>query len=256
MGNLGFGIAAAAPREIAAHLALELERSGFATFWVNDTPGADGLEVLARVASVTTRIRLGVGVIPIDRRSPTEIAETIHRLDLPADRLAVGLGSGSLKATSVEAVRAAVLELKRQSPGSIAVGALGPRMVEMGARESDLVLLNWLTPAYARVSAGIIREVSASKCQAVAYVRVAIGSGAQQLVSEARRYASFPQYARHFRRMGSDPLGTCVFGESAVIQAGLKSFREVVDETVVRAITGEESLSAYVDVLRAAELAF
>ncbi len=43
----GFGITAAVPHEIAAELAVEVERLGYTSFWVNDMGQAEGLASLA-----------------------------------------------------------------------------------------------------------------------------------------------------------------------------------------------------------------
>jgi hypothetical protein len=53
--------------------------------------------------------------------------------------------------------------------------------------------------------------------------------------------------------MGTPAEATAVIGETAAeIQTGLASFGGELDETVVRAITGEESVDAYMALLEAA----
>ena len=44
-------------------LAPLIEQAGFRGLWLNDTAGGDALEGLAAAASVTSTLRLGVGVI-------------------------------------------------------------------------------------------------------------------------------------------------------------------------------------------------
>ena len=66
--------------------------AGRDSFWVNDTPGADSLERLAAAACVTSRIRLGTGVIPLDRRPAGEIIARVRELALPTERLILGVG--------------------------------------------------------------------------------------------------------------------------------------------------------------------
>jgi len=46
----GFGVAGALDHEIIKELAPAAERSGFATFWANDTPNGDGLASLRAAA--------------------------------------------------------------------------------------------------------------------------------------------------------------------------------------------------------------
>ncbi|HYI14380.1 MAG TPA: LLM class flavin-dependent oxidoreductase, partial [Thermomicrobiales bacterium] len=79
----GFGVAAAVSHNVIQEVAREAERLGYSSFWCNDTPGNDGLAGLAAAAAVTERIKLGVGVIPLDRRPPEIIARDLEALDVP-----------------------------------------------------------------------------------------------------------------------------------------------------------------------------
>ncbi|MFT4041318.1 MAG: LLM class flavin-dependent oxidoreductase, partial [Thermomicrobiales bacterium] len=94
LGARGFGVAGALPAEIVMLLASAAEAGGYRTFWVNDTPQGDGLAKLKAAAGVTSTIRLGVGVIPLDRQSAGVIAQRVMELGLPQDRLSLGIGSG------------------------------------------------------------------------------------------------------------------------------------------------------------------
>lgn len=254
MTRRGFGIAAATLASLIAPLAAAAEANGYSTFWVNDTPGSDGFEALRLAAEVTSAIRLGVGVIPIDRRSPDSIVEAIDAMQLPKDRLIVGVGAGGELYGSLDNVRNAVDVIRRDAGVPVAVGALGPRMVAMAAREADAVLLNWLTPRQARLSTQEVRQRQGEgrHCEVVAYVRVALPEGFEQLAGEGDRYASFPAYARHFSRMQAQPLATCAHGTRDKIQRGLLAFDAEVDETVVRAISDRETLDAYLGILKTA----
>ena len=252
MAKRGFGIAAATLSSLVAPLAAAAEANGYHSFWVNDTPGSDGFEALRRAADVTSTIRLGVGVIPIDRRPPDEIVKAIEDAKLPKDRLIVGVGAGAELYGSLDNVRAAVQTIRSDAGVPVAVGALGPRMVAMSAKEADAVLLNWLTPRQARLSTQEIRsrQGEGRHCEVIAYVRVALPEGFEQLAGEGDRYASFPQYARHFARMQAQPLQTCAYGNREKIQQGLTAFDKEVDETVVRAVSDRETLDAYMGILK------
>lgn len=254
MAKRGFGVASAILSSLIGPLAAAAEQNGYDTFWVNDTPGADGFDALLRAAAETEHIRLGVGVIPIDRRSGKEIAQSIERSKLPKDRLIVGIGAGGELYGSLANVRAA-LEVIRQAAGvPVAVGALGPKMVAMAAETADAVLLNWLTPRQAEFSVQDVRDRQHGDrlCEVIAYVRVALPEGFEQLSGEGDRYASFPAYARHFARMEADPLQTCAYGTKEKIQSELAAFDQWVDETVVRAVSEQETLEAYLGILMAA----
>jgi alkanesulfonate monooxygenase SsuD/methylene tetrahydromethanopterin reductase-like flavin-dependent oxidoreductase (luciferase family) len=248
----GFGIAAAVPQELIAPLAKAAEESGYSTFWVNDTPGADGIQALRRAGEETSSIRLGVGVIPLDRRTPDEIAARIVELELPVDRLMIGLGSGGAHSGSLDLVERGIVEVRDLTGCSVAVGALGMKMIELAARLADGVILNWLTPDWASRSAALAKGSQVGhRPEVIGYVRTALTESRPKLKAEGERYASFPSYARHFARMGVDAIDTCVMGSAEEIGAGLRSFDAELDETVVRAIVAKDSLESYMAVLNA-----
>lgn len=245
----GFGVAGAVPADSISALARRAEELGYATFWTNDTPSGDGLAGLAAAARVTTSIRLGVGVIPIDRKPGPVIAAQIEELGLPVDRLIVGIGSGGLTTGALNAVGEGIEQLHAAGGIRVAVGALGPRMVNLGAREADAVLLNWLTPAQATASAREIRALGSA--EVIGYVRVALPEGEGRLREEAGRYASYPAYAAHFDRMGVTAFETCLCGAPSLLRSGFPAWEAPMDEVVVRAIAGEESTESYLRVLEA-----
>jgi alkanesulfonate monooxygenase SsuD/methylene tetrahydromethanopterin reductase-like flavin-dependent oxidoreductase (luciferase family) len=255
MAKRAFGIAAATLSSLVAPLAKAAEANGYSTFWVNDTPGSDGFEALKRAAEVTESIRLGVGVIPIDRRPADTIVKAIDQMKLPVDRLLVGIGAGSELYGSLDNVRDAVRTIRAEAGVPVAVGALGPKMVALSAKEADAVLLNWLTPRQAKLSTQEVRSRQGEDhhCEVIAYVRVALPEGFEQLAGEGDRYASFPQYARHFARMQAQPLQTCAYGTKEKIQHSLAAFDHEVEETVVRAVSERETLDAYMGILKSAK---
>lgn len=255
MARRGFGIAGALDHGIVSHLASAAERKGWDAFWANDTPGGEGLASLAAAARATERIDLGVGVIAVDRISPTQIAGRLRELDLPLDRVIVGIGSGGVRKGSIALMRAAVAELRELAPVRIYIGALGPAMCRLSGEVADGVLLNWLTPEQAQASGEEIRAVASEVGRPVpeiaAYVRVAQASGRARLAIEADRYTSFPQYGAHFARMGVPAIETTVSGTDSEIQSGLAAFEGKVDEVILRAIVADETLDAYLALLDA-----
>ena len=256
-GARGFGVAGALAHDIVRDVARAAEIAGYRTFWVNDTPGGDGLAALAAAAAVTSSIRLGVGVIPLDRQPAERIAVRIDELALPVERLTVGIGAGRAVG-GLDRVRAGVVALRALTPAAIVVGALGPKMCRVAGEAADGVLLNWLAPAVVPASAAEVEQAAAAagrpRPRIDAYVRTALGNAAiARLREEADRYAGFPAYAAHFGRLGADPMETAVAAASPdELQRGLASFDAVLDETIVRAVTAEETLSAYIVLLEAA----
>lgn len=252
----GFGVAAAVDHEIMKAVAKAAEDAGFSSFWVNDTPGNDGLAGLAAAASVTNSIKLGVGVIPLDRRPADTIAADVKRLDLPQDRLLLGIGSSSRKG-GLDKVRDGANELHDLLACKVIVAALGPKMCSMAGEVGDGVLFNWLLPAYVAGSRERVESAANAagrpKPEIMAYVRAAIMPEAEErLNQEAARYTGIPNYAAHFERQGVDAAHTAVRGTTATsLQSRIEPYEDVLDETVIRAITAEDSLEKIMDLLQA-----
>jgi alkanesulfonate monooxygenase SsuD/methylene tetrahydromethanopterin reductase-like flavin-dependent oxidoreductase (luciferase family) len=169
----------------------------------------------------------------------------------------LGIGSGGAPG-GLARVRAGAKSLTDQLAARVVIGALGPMMCALAGEAGDGVLLNWLTAEYVAPSAALCEAAAAAAGQPepliYGYVRTAYGPGSRDIfTAEARRYASFPAYAANFARMGSPAEATVVTGDSRdEIQAGLARFTSELDETVVRAIPGEESVAAYLALLEAA----
>jgi len=256
-GWRGFGVAGALPHDIIRALAAAAEGAGYHTFWVNDTPQGDGLASLRAAAEVTSEILLGVGVIPLDRQPADEIARRVNELGLPQQRLIVGVGSGNPQG-GLARVQDGAVTLEERLEAPVVVGALGPNMCAMAGKSADGVLLNWLTAEYVAPSAAIVtaaaRQAGRPRPLILGYVRTVYGPGAREVFAEeASRYGHYPAYAANFTRMGTPAEATAVTGETAAeIQTGLAAFAGELDETVVRAITGEESVDAYMALLEAA----
>lgn len=251
----GFGVAGALDPDIIRTLARAAEDAGYATFWANDTPEGDGLAALAVATSDTTTIRLGVGVLPIDRWPPERIAARIAELELPVARLAVGIGSGAVGSDAVARTANAALETARLACVEVLIGALGPRMTAAVGASASGALLNWLTPdAAARLAAVVRAAAPASRhVDVAAYIRVATdAAGIERMNAEATRYNSYPQYARHFARMGVAAIDTCVSGNADEIEVALSEYDSSLDEVVVRAVAGHVTLHDYLAVLVAA----
>lgn len=256
-GERGFGVAGALSPSVVGDLAAAAEAAGYRSFWVNDTPGGDGLAALRAAAATTATIRLGVGVIPLDRQRPEAIAARIAELGLPVDRLTIGVGSGGAEG-GLARVRAGVPTLRERTAATIVVGALGPKMCRVAGEVADGALLNWLTPAYVRPSIDVVRRAARAagrpSPRVDGYVRTALGDEAiARLRDEGERYASFPAYAAHFARMTAAPMETAVTGSAPdQIARGLAAFGDALDETVVRGITAEDRLEPYLALLAAA----
>jgi len=250
MHRVSVGIAASAGEDVARAIAPVLERAGLRALWVNETPGANALDVAAAAAAATSRLAVATGVIPVDRRPPTDVLADLARLDIPRDRLVLGIGSGGARGAGVLALmRDAVGRLRADAGSAVAVGALGPRMRRLAAEEADGVVLNWLTPGAAReqTDAHHARSRAAGRDggRVALYVRTAFDEAALgRLEAEAARYGSYPAYAANFERLGFGPADTVI--RPGALRARLAQYLAAVDEVVLRAIVPGDDAGDYV----------
>ena len=99
-GPLDVGLALPTQEGLSASDYVELARlgdeEGFHTVTVGEIAGADAFTVLGAIASTTSRIRLGSGIIAIYNRSPVLTAMSFASLEsLAPGRVFAGLGTGS-----------------------------------------------------------------------------------------------------------------------------------------------------------------
>ena len=252
----GFAVFAGVSPEIIRASAREAEALGFASFWVNHPGPVDGLGALAQAAAETGRVDLGVGVVPLHTRGPESIVSGVRQHALAPARLLLGVGSPNPEA--LRRVREGVAALRAQLRTRVIVAALGPKMCHLAGEVADGVLFNWLTPEYARRSADMVRAGAAAAKRPAprlyAYVRVALGAGAaDRLNDEGGRYAGIPAYAAHFARMGVKPVDTAIAaGSPDAIKSALGAWRGAVDEVVLRAIVGKDTVEEHLALVRAA----
>jgi alkanesulfonate monooxygenase SsuD/methylene tetrahydromethanopterin reductase-like flavin-dependent oxidoreductase (luciferase family) len=251
----GLGVPGDLPADAVRALAEAAEAAGYQTFWTNDTPDGDGLAALQAAADVTETLRLGVGIVPVDRVPPQLVGSRIAERGLPVDRLVVGIGAGAAPG-GLRRVRDTVPILRRRFEGPIVIGALGPRMAQLAGTVADGVLLDWQSP---RSAAAIVDHVRRGAHDAgrtappvMGYVFTALGGhGRRELQVEIAHYASVASYAAHFRRAGIDPADACVDARTVVqLRRRLAAFDSVLDETVVRAVA--DGVAARLQVLHAA----
>ena len=253
----GLGLPVAVPPEVIRSAAVAAQDCGYGSFWLNNPPRSDALCVLGGIVHVATSIRLGVGVIPLSDHKPGDIVRAVWQNHLPVDRLWLGIGSGS-GAGAVERVRGGLRAIRAELKCSLVIAALGPRMCRLAGAEADGVLLNWLSPQWARRSVEWVRDGANGAGRAMprtmAYVRVARGHEAiARLEREAAGYEAIPHYRAHFERMGTPAVGTAVTGETPQdIQRGLSAWDGVVDEVIVRAVVARDTGEEVLDLVEAA----
>jgi alkanesulfonate monooxygenase SsuD/methylene tetrahydromethanopterin reductase-like flavin-dependent oxidoreductase (luciferase family) len=255
----GLGVTAGLDAAVARELAARCAELGYDSLWSNDDPTSPGLETLAHFAAVAPRLDLGVGVLPLHRYQPAQIAADIDRLGLDPAKLWVGIGSGQL-GPQLDPVRRAVAELRDRLPQGtrIVVAAMRPELCRLGGAIADGLLLNWMLPAQAArarlwVYEGAEREAVAAPMTAL-YVRVAVGSGAsQRLRAEEGRYRTINEgHRKHFAAMDV-PLGSvgvAAPGRPDVVDR-LRTYRSAVDLPIAR-VLAEPDIGSLVAVAEAA----
>jgi alkanesulfonate monooxygenase SsuD/methylene tetrahydromethanopterin reductase-like flavin-dependent oxidoreductase (luciferase family) len=253
---LGFALFAGTASDVISASAREAEALGYTSFWVNHPGATDGLAALGVGAKATRRIDLGIGVIPLHTRGPESIADGTRASALPLDRLLLGVGSPNPGALA--RVRAGIADLRARIQTRLVIAALGPQMCRLAGEIGDGVLLNWVSPEYARRSADLVREGAATARRPAprifAYVRLALGTSAHDLVlGEANRYAKVPAYGANFERMGVKPETTAIAALTPEeIRPALAKWHGVVDEVVLRAITAADTIEDTLALVRGA----
>ena len=135
-----------------------------------------------------------------------------------ADRLGVPFPTSPLRWTEVacdELMGQARFGVTFGQGFPVLVGALGPKMVELGASRSDGLVLNWLTPQHAQETVDLAKNAGQANGRTpytVLYVRL---SPYEALHTDAVNYDAMANYHHHFVRQGlTTPedvvAGTCL----------------------------------------------
>jgi alkanesulfonate monooxygenase SsuD/methylene tetrahydromethanopterin reductase-like flavin-dependent oxidoreductase (luciferase family) len=190
-------------------LVTEAKRLGYQSLWTN--AGTDYDPVAMCISwNQLTGLPVGVSVVPITRNPAAVLAlagRTAH--ELTGGRFVLGIGSGPIADRPIRAVRGYIVELRKSAPRTqLAVGALGPQMLRLAARDAQAAALNWCTPEQVRWS----REQTGPDTRLIEYIRVSVDDdialARAALAKQILLYASVPRpsgatgYRAHFERMG------------------------------------------------------
>ena len=253
----GLGVTAGLDAGLARELAARCEQLGYHSLWSNDEPSARGLDTLAQFAAATTKIELGVGVLPLHRYRPAEIATEIDRVGLDPARLWLGIGSGALP-RQVNALERAVAELRTLLPAAtrIMVAAMRPRLCRLGGAIADGVLLNWLPPGQAARARDWVHEGAAARGRSApivaSYVRVAVGPDARRRLREEEGvYRTINEAHRtHFAALdvALGSVGIAVSKRPELLEA-IAPYHAALDLPIVRVLADPDarSLAAVAD---------
>ena len=171
------------------------EEHGYGEVWMTEGAGRDSLTQLTAIATATSRIGLGAGILPMFSRTPLVTAMSSAGLAAVSDgRFILGLGVGNRPATEnghgvaysqpmehlkdlVYIVRGLLRgeEVSRQGKAitvsgatlgdaapngrvPIYIAALGPRMLRLAGEVADGVLLSWTAASYLRQAIQLVRD--------------------------------------------------------------------------------------------------
>jgi alkanesulfonate monooxygenase SsuD/methylene tetrahydromethanopterin reductase-like flavin-dependent oxidoreductase (luciferase family) len=244
--DLGVCVRDIAARELAG-LGRFAEDHGFTDVYVPDVAnggqldpggrlsGRDAFAGLAAMFSATTTVRGAVGVAAAIAHRPWALALTASTLqEQSAGRFALGVGVSHRELATrlgvpfpdapVAYMRQWLDELRRLSGGGVAfgggwpvlLGALGPRMLALGARAGDGVVLNWLTPEHAAASVRAVRDAAPPGASpiTVLYVRLMADEAVRR---DAAAYDAAANYHRHFLAQGLPDVDAIVRGTTVPV---------------------------------------
>ena len=219
----------------------EIADLGYTGVWSAESNGPDGLTPLALAAAAEPRLRLGTAIVSAFTRGPAVLAQSAAALaDAAPGRFTLGIGASSdvivqrwngipfdrpysrtrdvirflRKAFTGEriaerydsfAVNGFRLGLVPPAPPRILVAALRERMLRLGAREADGVILNWASPRDVRRIAAIVHEENPA-AEIVARVMVCPSTDADAVRAVVRSlvsgYLTVPVYRAYQSWLG------------------------------------------------------
>jgi probable F420-dependent oxidoreductase len=232
--NLGLPVAG------FSEVARRAEALGYDRVWAAEAGTADAFVLLTACAAATGQIGLATGVVPIQTRTPSLMAQAAASVqDASGGRFTLGIGVSSPTIVErwnglpydaplsrmqeyVGIVRALLAGEKVSHAGAhyrvdgyrvlmalppappILLGALGERMLAMAGEIADGVCLNWIV---ADAVPDALRQVrTGGPAQTAVFVRVCVTDDVESARAWARRevmgYVIVPAYRRAFERHG------------------------------------------------------
>ncbi|MGQ0575521.1 MAG: TIGR03564 family F420-dependent LLM class oxidoreductase [Pseudonocardia sp.] len=261
----GEALGAPVPPAELVEQACRAEIDGFSSAWsVHFSRGTDALSAFAAAGARTSRIELGVGVVPTYPRHPLALAQQAATVQaLCGGRLTLGVGvshrpvieglHGLTYASPAAHMRdylSVLVPLLRDGnvthhgpfyrvdggfvvPGTrpvpVLVGALAPRMVEVAGELADGVV-TWLAGPRTLEAVIVARLPAGARVVAAIPVMVCDDPDAARATAETvfARYGGLENYRRLFDREGVASVGELVVaGDEDAVAAQLRRFADV-----------------------------
>lgn len=236
-----------APLHAQPTLMRSLADAGYSDVWSSESDGADAVTPLVIAAVSEPRLRLGTAILPAFTRGPACLAQTVASLaDTATAPVAIGIGASSRVVVEhwnaipfehpYQRVRDTLDFLRRaltgekittdyasfsikgfrlsrvpEQPPQLLVAALQQRMLELAGRDSDGVILNWLSAADVERVAEIVNTAAKGQArEVVARILVCPSTHAETVRANARRliagYLTVPTYSAYQRWLGREPV--------------------------------------------------
>lgn len=223
-----------------SEVAARAEALGYDRLWAAEAGTADAFVLLTACAAMAGRIGLATGVVPIQTRTPSLMAQAAASVQDASDgRLTLGLGVSSPTIVErwnglpydaplarmreyVSIVRALLAGEKVTHSGThyqvdgyrvlmalpepppMVLGALGERMLMTAGEIADGVCLNWIAAEAVPRAVDSVRK--GGEARTAVFVRVCVTDDVESARSWGRRelmgYVIVPAYRRAFERQG------------------------------------------------------
>ncbi len=252
----GFGIDATVSPDVIRVVAPAAEQAGYGSFWLNGSPPRGSLEGIAAAAE-SCSLPLGTGVLPLDRRAIEDVAEDVLKLNIPTDRFMMGIGYAKPRG-ALDYIRRSVEIIRDDLGATPIVGAFGPNMIELAGEVSDGVIFTfWFREAVVdgtKLFQASARSSNRPRLPVISYIRTALLPQAEQRYLEiSDNYDSYSKFRALYAQYGTRAHDTVVTGSNrAEIMPEIIREEEVLDISIIRAITADESADSILELLEAA----
>lgn len=227
LGVWSVGIRKAADPAVL-YAAAELEQLGYGTIWHPAGSGTRGFEIGAALLKATERITVATGITSIWATTPTEAAAGFAELErLAPGRFLLGLGVSHAPLVDRDGSRVYARPLARmvgylEELSTVPrdrriVAALGPKMLDLAARESIGTHPYLVTPAMTAhlraalnsgpviaVEQGVVLESDADRARAIAREHLSL-------------YLGLPNYVNNWLRNGYDSADIAGGGSNRLV---------------------------------------
>jgi len=146
------------------------EEAGFSHIWVGESiTYLHPFPIMAACLEYTENIKVGTGIISPQRTRRFHIRRAVSTMkEVYGPRIVVGLAPGDRYGLMTDCIdtgrvlstlEKSVHRFKETDPQvPVFIGASGPRVIELGSREADGMLLNYVHPDYVRWALGHLRK--------------------------------------------------------------------------------------------------